>query len=46
MGQSARLKEQHHDQTFAMAPTSRACQSSRINTLVNPTWELDELADA
>ena len=44
MGQSARLEEQHHNQTFAMAPGSCTCRSPYVNTLANPARELNELA--
>ena len=40
------MKEQHHDQTFAITSRSCTCRSSRINTSVDPAKELDELANA
>ena len=46
MGQPAHLEEQHHNQTFAMAPGSCAYRSLCVNTLVNPAEELDKLAGA
>ena len=42
MSQPARLEGQHHNQTFAMAPGSCACRSFYVNTLADPTGELDE----
>ena len=46
MGQLACSKNQHHNQTFVMAPGFCACRSSCVNTLVDPAKELDELAGA
>ena len=44
MGQPARLEKQYHNQTFAMAPESRACRSPCVNTPVDSAGELDKLA--